>query len=169
MVVGLAATNGALDHVRRDERTAGMVFWEEEVGASRTCRRDSRSSRWSLGCWRSCRVGLGKAAAALERNKNTLNFADGSVTAVAFALLSLVAAACSAVLYLVPPQAIVFAVATLALIPSMAKAASGGGGGDAAAAAAAADDDDGADTPPEGGAGGAGGRRARQARASPRW
>ena len=46
-----------------------------------------------------------------------------------------------------PPQAIVFAVATLALIPSMAKAASGGGGGDAAAAAAAADDDDGPDTP----------------------
>ena len=147
VVVGLAAANGALDHARRAERTAGMVFWEEEVGES-DMPTGLKKLKMVAGLLAKLQGGLGKAAAALERNKNTLNFADGSVTAVAFALLSLVAAACSAVLYLVPPQAIVFAVATLALIPSMAKAASGGGGGvDAAAAAAAADDDDGPVTP----------------------
>ncbi len=86
VVVGLAATNGALDHARRDERTAGMVFWEEEVGES-DMPTGLKKLKMVAGLLAKLQGGLGKAAAALERNKNTLNFADGSVTAVAFALL----------------------------------------------------------------------------------
>ena len=95
----LAATNGAFIAARRGVLGHGVLL--VQVGESDMRRRDSRSSRWSRVAPRSCRAGRVRRlpCSRASRNKNTLNFEDGSVTAVAFALLSLLAAACSAVLY----------------------------------------------------------------------
>ena len=117
LVFALATADGYLAHLRRHQLEERMIFYEEEVGEATMPRSPIGKLRILLGGLAKMQHALGRAATALERAHNLLNWADPPVTVCALLAASLLCAVCSLVLALVPLRVLAFVVGLAALAP----------------------------------------------------
>ena len=115
LLLGLASLNGALDGLARRRWLGEAIYWEEEVGESAVPTGPLKKLRALAGALEKIQRFLGRLADVLERRRNLLNWTDPTVTFVALACLTALAAAASATLYLVPARHLCFAVGITAL------------------------------------------------------
>jgi hypothetical protein len=126
--VGLAllVANGALDHARRAERTAGMIYWEDSVGEADMPRGPLAKMRLLGATLGRLQAGLGRLALALERGTNLFNWSDPVVTLAAIGAAAAAAAAASLTLSLVALPVLVFVAGLAPLAALLASEARAG-------------------------------------------